>query len=385
MKISEALKVHYSCVYCLTFPNGKKYIGQTGDLGRRMRQYMQKGEEASGSMVCDAILEYGLDLVDVCVLAEVKTGDRGDLLLALSVLEIKYIRDVGTLAPNGYNVSVGGEILGLSAESIMTFGGSMYSGSPRAVLCYDLDGNLVCEYDSIEKCAYSLGVDSDDISEFLRRGRNVFRGEYMLRYKRYGEVPQKIMPYKPKEVVKRRTVYEDKVVVRERRIAKAFNPILKYDINGRYCGMYDTLADAAASVGLGSVQKGKITRGYIFLEYDGGEIREDIGSIERTRRRLPKYSDFLSLSAEERIRDADVNKGWSSLINDFPIGQYSKEGVLVSRYSSIKDASIKTGIPYANIWACVFGRVRKCRGYIWLRCDDDGNPMETKREDSSNS
>lgn len=380
MKFNEALKTHCSCVYCLNFPNGKKYVGQTSDLGRRMRQYLQKGNEASGSLVCGAIAEFGLDSVDVEVLAEVSTADRGDLLLALSVLEIKYIRDVGTLAPNGYNVSVGGEILGLSAESIMTYGGSSYSGFPKAVLCYDLDGNLVAEYDSIERCAYFLGVGSDEVSEFLRKGRNVFKGEYMLRYKRYGEVPQKIMPYKPKEIVKTRTVYEDKVVVRERQVSRVSNPILKYDVNGHYCGMYDTLVDAAASVGLGSVQKGKITRGYIFLEYDGGEIKDDIGAVEKTKRRLPKYGEFLSLSAEDRIRDADVNKGWSSLINDFPIGQYTGDGVLVSRYSSIKDASIKTGVPYANIWACVFGRVKKSRGYVWLRCDEDGNPVETKRE-----
>lgn len=376
MTFNEAFKVRSACIYCLTFPNGKKYVGQTRNLSQRMKMYRDNCIVCNSTPIERAVSEFGMDDVIVDILSEVYVENKEDLVLALSVMEIKYIRKIGSLVPNGYNVSIGGEILGLSADSISTLGGHVYSSVRKPVLCYDLNGDLVAEYESIEKCAYFLGVDSDDVSECLKKGKRVFRNEYMLKYKRYGETPKKIMPYKPKEMIKTRTVYEDKVVVRERNIVKALNPVLKYDVSGHFCGKYDTLVDAAASIGLNNAQKGKIHRGYVFLEYDGGEIKQEIGEISRTKRRLPKYSEFLTSGKKDKITYSDVKRGWSSLINNFPIGRFTLDGVFLEKYDSINDASMKTGVPYSNIWACVFGKTKKSQGYIWRQIDESNNQIQ---------
>lgn len=65
------------------------------------------------NMVNEAIRFFGIDSVDVIILCEIKCSDSVDLDLCLSLLWIKYIRDLGTIVPNGYNVSLGGEELGI--------------------------------------------------------------------------------------------------------------------------------------------------------------------------------------------------------------------------------------------------------------------------------
>lgn len=370
MNYSEAKNQKIACVYKLAFPNGKSYVGQTRNLRERLKLYLSAISFKKDKSAVDlAISEFGLDSISIDILASPTGLDGDDLLLVLSILEIKYIRDLNTLSPNGYNMSIGGEILGIPSDFISTrFGLKNYSGS-KPVICYDSEGNFVKEYDSIEKCAYDLGVESKRISDFVDK-RVLFRNEYMLRFKRYGETPKKILPFKKKVIDKViiNKIYEDKVIVRERVEVAPKNQVLKYNSNGEYCGIYDTATDAALSIGSKNITKGVLKKGYIFFDYDGGEIKQNIGAIRNTQTRLPKYSSYIEKSDSERI-ELEPNKGWSKLINDFKVAQYSLEGNLLNIYDSIKQASYMTGIPYSGIWACVFGRTRKSNGYIWRKHD----------------
>lgn len=368
MKFDEVKKIKSACVYKLNFPDGKSYIGQTKNLRDRIDLYSNVLLfKKDRSKVESAIAEYGLDSIDYEVLASPCGLEGEDLLLALSILEIKYIRHFGTLCPNGYNASIGGELLGIPSDFISTSVGiSNYSGS-KPVLCYDIDGNFVMEFESIEKCAYGLGVDSSTLSPHIDKG-TLFRNEYMLRFKRYGKVPEKILPFKKKVIDKVivNKIYEDKVILRERVKAAPRDQVLKYNADGEYCGTYDSTIDAAVSIGLKHLNKGVLTRGFIFFDYDGGEIKQNIGRIERAGKRTPKYSDFIKSSCSEKI-EVPENKGWSKLINDFKVAKYDLSGNLVDVYDSIKHASYMNGIAYSGIWACVFGKTKKSKGYIWRK------------------
>lgn len=371
MTFEEAKKKSCACIYKLNFPDGKCYVGMTKNLGNRMSLYLRNlDDDEKRTKVMDALRSFGLDAIDVEILSEPKNLSEDDKTLVLSILEIKYIRKNDCLYPKGYNVSIGGELLGIPVDCISTDNSvTHYNGGYKPVLVYDLDGNFIDEFESIEKCAYNFGVDSEVVSSNLNKYRSVFGGKYMLRLKKYGKVPQKIIPFK-REVVQKKIVnkiYEDKIIYRKKVVSEPKNTILKYNADGEFCGEYDTISDAALSIGRNYVKKGVLTNGYIFFEHDGGDIKQNIGKIEKKSVRLPKYTEAL-----EKLGDDDLNvkcSGWSHLINDFRVAQYDLQGNLLNVYDSIKMASYETGIPYSGIWSCVFGRTRKSRGFIWRKYD----------------
>lgn len=92
------------CLYSLTFPNGKKYIGITsGALSRRLSLHKSHAKTGRAGAVYNAIRKYGA------------TGFMAEKLVVASdweylcTLEQKAIVAFKTLAPYGYNLTAGGE------------------------------------------------------------------------------------------------------------------------------------------------------------------------------------------------------------------------------------------------------------------------------------
>lgn len=370
MKIEDAKKCRCACIYRMRFPDGKAYVGQTRNLRDRIELYEKFGDKGVGK-VAEAVGRYGMDSVDIDILSEVRGVQLSDLPVVLAVLEIKYIREEGSIWPAGYNVSIGGEVLGIPADVIQTRMGVSYNGQHKPVLVYNLEGEFVDEYESVQRCAYGLGIDENEVRSHVDKRDSLVRDMYMLRFKRYGGVPEKIIPFRPRKVEK--VVHETKVVTRERErvVVRKKSPVLKYDESGHYCGMYESATEAAISIGVSAIRKGVLQRGYMFVDYDGGEIREEIGPIGRGDTRLPKYSAAVAAADDGTLSIDKVNKGWGRLINDFRVGQFGKDGELVRVFDSINEASHRTGLAYSNIWACVFGRTKTSGGYIWRRIPDD--------------
>lgn len=94
-------------LYRLTFPNGKSYIGITsGAVKRRVLRHVSQAKEGRRSAVSQAIRKYGTFETVVLAVA----GDWS----YLCDLEQRAIAAFGTLAPNGYNLTLGGEgVLGV--------------------------------------------------------------------------------------------------------------------------------------------------------------------------------------------------------------------------------------------------------------------------------
>lgn len=89
------------CIYLLTSPSGKKYVGQTWNYERRMWQHSQPGTQQPA--IRRAVEKYGWENIQRKVLA-----DGIDNQEDLDKLEIQYITEYGTLAPDGYNLKGGG-------------------------------------------------------------------------------------------------------------------------------------------------------------------------------------------------------------------------------------------------------------------------------------
>lgn len=88
-------------IYRIYFPtNNKCYIGQTNNLKMRLPLHLR-----SGSLVCKALWKF--NNWEVSILHTAKDKDAANLL------EIEDIRNFNSVAPNGYNLTAGGDGAGL--------------------------------------------------------------------------------------------------------------------------------------------------------------------------------------------------------------------------------------------------------------------------------
>ena len=94
-------------VYCLTFPDGKKYVGMTKqDIRRRWR----KGKGYEGQPVYDAIMAWGWENIKHEILFTCETKEEAE------AKEIELISTLNT-RENGYNVAYGGDSSPLAEET----------------------------------------------------------------------------------------------------------------------------------------------------------------------------------------------------------------------------------------------------------------------------
>ncbi|MEK0351237.1 MAG: NUMOD3 domain-containing DNA-binding protein [Nitrosopumilus sp.] len=84
-------------IYQIWFPTSKKYyIGQTCNIQKRMHEHLR-----AGSVICKALWKY--DDWQVAILHTCKSRDEANRI------EIEEIRNFNSVAPNGYNLTRGGE------------------------------------------------------------------------------------------------------------------------------------------------------------------------------------------------------------------------------------------------------------------------------------
>ena len=99
-------------VYKATAPNGKSYIGRTGQkLYRRRHDHEKDMRRGSQIPFHCAIREFGVDKIKW-----EKIADAGSVAEA-DWLERNYIARLNTLLPNGYNATTGGDNAVYSAET----------------------------------------------------------------------------------------------------------------------------------------------------------------------------------------------------------------------------------------------------------------------------
>ena len=383
MEFIEAKRKNVSCVYCLTFPNGMRYIGKAKDLSKRIDLYL-KFSECNNKHLQGLIDEFGLDAIDVSILTQVSCKKDVDLDICLSLLEIKYIREMDTLYPSGLNVSLGGEVLGIPIEYITTDAEIIKSrqNGEKSILVYDLEGKFVEEHSSIARFSYDKGVDEDSVRGWIGKMKP-YKDKWYLRFKRYDYAPLRIeVPiYEVKERVKYRDVIEERIVERKR-VKYRFIPALKYDMNGRFCGEYPSKVEACRSFLKNSTCNWAEYRGgYILFKKVGEDYPKEIEPYYVLQKKILKdYYVPADELADKDLLDSFtdigktthplcINGKYTNIKHQFRVGQYSLTGELISTFDSIRDASHETGIAYSQIYACVKGTCKKSAGYKWHRIE----------------
>jgi len=383
MNLEEAKSNRVSCIYRIAFPDGKYYVGRTKSLRERVRLYERKiSDETDSSRVMTALREFGIENVSWDILSCVSVRDADDLSLCLSILEIKYIREQGCIYPNGYNTSIGGELLGIPADVIETkFGvdATGYAGKP--LLVYDKDGNFVNEYPSVAKCAYALGVPESHISNAVDKIALV-RSTYMVREKKYGDVPQKILPFAP-QVVKK-TVVEKEVEVEKVFVKKELDKAsIMYDEYGEYVGIFESTYQVRKYIGIDCrFPFGREYHGYYLFHYNGGEIKKSLGVFTSKMLTTTMYDDILALGDAENIGDMIslkvveeekeevVQKEYHRKIMR-QVNKYTLDGDYIETYDSISDAAAANDVFDSGIRACCNRKTRRCGDFIYRFADDE--------------
>lgn len=105
----SVLEERNHCIYMITSPSGKSYIGQTNNYDRRMSEH--KGGYCKKSLVWVFVNKYGWDNLTKEILHKNLT------LAEANLLEAEEILTRNTITPNGYNLREGGDKFTTSDET----------------------------------------------------------------------------------------------------------------------------------------------------------------------------------------------------------------------------------------------------------------------------
>ena len=250
-EIQEGHYHHYACVYELSFPDGSFYVGQTEGLGKRLTLYAREARNGGHSTpVNDAIREFGMDSMEITVLAAPQNLSKEDNALARAILEVKYIRELKATEGKGLNRVPGGEILGLAVSTISTNASNKRRGLCPVVV-YSVAGDYVADYATVPECATALGVTPREVESRIDKNTGAILEKYMVRRRRGEEIPLKIEP-----LVKKREPYytprEKDTGVRYRQWSQLINDfkIGQYTLDGELVAEFGSINEASHKTGI---------------------------------------------------------------------------------------------------------------------------------------
>jgi len=170
-------------IYCITNAvNGKQYIGQTRQkLSERWWFHLRSVRAGSETLLHRAIRKHGAGIFTL------EQIDLANSLAELNKKEAKYILEMGTIAPRGYNLTTGGEGVTFSKESLQGLVNShldhvVTEETRRKLSAANKKTHCRCGhlYDSVNTYVMSNGARRCWTCHYLRRGSRL--PEWLLPY-----------------------------------------------------------------------------------------------------------------------------------------------------------------------------------------------------------
>lgn len=273
--------------------NNKVYIGQTCLT-------LEKRAGTNGKKYCkckyfwNAIQKYGWQSFHSEILEDNSSKNEAN------EKEVLYISKFNSTNHSyGYNIKIGGNY-----NNIRT----------KPVFKYDLNGNYICNYQSISSASEDTGVCVGNISANCL-GNQSFAG--MFQWSFIKEI--KLHPVKINGIPIK---------------------VYKYDKNGKYIEQFSSLSDACNSIGILNPThisdccygKRKIAYGYLWRFYKSDLIQPYIKCSNRRKK----------------------------------VYQYTKDNILVKEYNSITDAGNQfSKHAFKHIDSCCNGNQKTAYGFIW--------------------
>ena len=303
---NEKTNKYEGYIYCITNQvNGKKYIGQTATTIEHRWGQHKADSKTSDYVLYKAMRKYGIENFNIELIEKIEVDSFDEFKDTLNILEIKYIEEYNTMVHNnkGYNMTIGGNN---SSER-----------SKKPVDMYDIEGNLIKNFDSILDAGLYLSVSPTCISLCCKGEKFIYTVHgYVFRYK------EDSFDKYPITGMHKKNCY-------------------KFDIEGNLIESYISKVDAAKENNL------------------------NIHSLESSiNRRKSLNGSYYALTSE-----IDLSKYKPALIRDKRIGMYDKDtGELLKIFPKLSYVKEYLGKDYA-IDSCI---VRTCKdftktayGYRW--------------------
>lgn len=213
------------CIYKITNPTGRIYIGKTVDLRKRINCHKHSAKSNKNFILYNSIKKYGWDAHVISVIEECEET-------MLDQREMFWIKELNTYCqdnPNGMNMTKGGEgqrsswmhkteLRGWFSKRFTGEGNPFFGKKHtkefcerkskevseynikngknipkwgvekgrlkviRAVICYDKYGNYLNKYDSIRQASNILNVNHSSVFESCNKIITAVKGTYIFRY-----------------------------------------------------------------------------------------------------------------------------------------------------------------------------------------------------------
>lgn len=212
------------------------------------------------------------------------------------------------------------------------------------VLQYDLEGNFIREWDSLEDASVEYDIAKANISKSCNEPTSICRG-FLWRYKKGEVIPKHIKSYK------------EMMLELDNVRSAQFRPVYQYSLDGCYITSYEDFHEAEERTGIKSYGINICCRGDL-ISYMGYrwsfEKHDKIQSVEE----LYNYNDKCK-----------------------PIIQYDKNMIFIKIWKSISEASRELEIHKHSIIKCLKGKQKTSGGYIFKylnECDSISKVVNRK-------
>lgn len=386
--------------------NYKTYFGQTSceDLTRR---WAGGGGYKGCPVFYNAIKKYGWDGFTHEI---IKTGLTKDEADALEKECIWFFRT--DEREFGYNVQGGGHHSGKLTEdgrmSLSEKSSGKNSPVARPVCAFDCGGNFIREFHTITEAAKFFNISVGRLSTHCKSMSGTCSG--------------KIFVYK--DIIGSAEHLPPERCIQPYAVKRSSREISQYTLDGRFIRKFNSVKDAAKSVGVGkSTIIGVLRRndskgscaGYQWRYYDGstnpipphqqkgGACRIDVSNMNvcqidvKTGRICHVFKDIASASVSSGICSEEIQnslEGLSDNANGYAweyAGEYSRRtglrtravnkrrsiasvdpstNKIVEKFSSVSEASQKTGIRSSYLFSGLSGRYRTVHGLKWIYLSD---------------
>ena len=276
-----------SCIYKITSPDGKIYIGRTVDLKRRISRHRNKNKSSCCPRLHSSFMEHGFENHTFEVV-EINTKE------ALMDREEFWILHYGSFGENGLNMAMGKGTKGLKRSDDARK--KISESRSLAVSQYNLNGEYIKTFPSAVIAAKKTGADSSVIGQCCI-GKKMTSGNFLWSREKKDviDIPDGFVPPRPFKVFKKNgdyigeflnqtdcvhlgmiptnigrclngerasvngyvVIYSDqyhgqcmKYVPKKRRTTnKKSKAVLKLDLNGNLISEYESITQAAKSEG----------------------------------------------------------------------------------------------------------------------------------------
>lgn len=207
---------------------------------------------------------------------------------------------------------------------------------------YDLNGNMLKIFDSCTEAAIEMFKDKNKRNGICKCASGETKTSYGYIWRYYEDVLD------DDNRVKNNLEHDDVVKLNTRNKTDINNiPVYKFDLNGKYICMYDSIKDASVDTNIGY-----------------NSIRACLTGKQN-----------VAGGFRWKIADGNQNIAIKENKNKKMVCQFDLSWNYIGSYESVTKASEITGIGVASIQKCASGKNKTAGGYYWAYYDEIGGDI----------